>query len=157
MSDASLLASRRRRFLATCIDFVVLPPIALVIMLATGLMEGPEAYVWPQPVLRLFGLLVVSYFAIHGYLLARRGQTLGKKLMGLRPVSTDSGTPLVLWQLAARAFAIPLALLLAILAHFTLAAIVALLLVADPLIALFGPKRSLHDYLVGSVVHNLDR
>lgn len=157
MSDVSLLASRRRRFLATCIDLVVLPPIALVIMLVSGLMESAEAYVWPQPVLRLFGLLVVSYFAIHGYLLARRGQTLGKRLMGLRLVSTDSGTSLEFWQLAARAFAIPLVLLLAILVHFTLAMIVALLLIADPLVVLFRPKRSLHDYLIGSVVYDQAR
>lgn len=157
MSDASLLASRRRRFLATCIDFIVLPPIALVIMLVSGLMESAEAYVWPQPVLRLFGLLVVSYFAIHGYLLARRGQTLGKRLMGLRLVSTDSGTSLEFWQLAARAFAIPLVLLLAILVHFVLAMIVALLLIADPLVVLFRPKRSLHDYLIGSVVYDQAR
>ncbi len=157
MSNESSLATRRRRCLATLIDFIVLPPVALVIMLATGLMEGPEAYVWPQPILRLFGLLVVSYFAIHGYLLALRGQTLGKKLVGLKLVSTDGGTPLELWRHALRAFAIPLALLLALLVHFNLAAIVALLLIIDPLVALAAHKRSLRDYIVGSVVHDHPR
>lgn len=157
MISESSLATRRRRCLATLIDYIVLPPIALVIMLATGLMEGPEAYVWPQPILRLFGLLVVSYFAIHGYLLARRGQTLGKKLVGLTLVSTGGGTPLELWRHALRAFAIPLALLVALLVHFNLAAIVALLLIIDPLVALAAHKRSLRDYIVGSVVHDHPR
>ncbi len=157
MSNESSLATRRRRCLATLIDFIVLPPVALVIMLATGLMEGPEAYVWPQPVLRLFGLLVVSYFAIHGYLLVRTGQTLGKKLVGLELVSTDGGTPLELWRHALRAFAIPSAVLFALLVHFTLGAIVALLLIIDPLVALAAHKRSLHDYIVGSVVHDHPR
>ena len=142
-----------RRCLATLVDVLVLVPIAFFIMLATGLMETADAYVWPQPVIRLFGLLVFSYFAIHGYWLLRGGQTVGRKLVGLELVSAADGTRLPVWRIAARAFAIPFALLLALVSGF-LIEIVALVLLIDPLVALAGQKRSLHDYLSGAVVHD---
>lgn len=77
-------ASVGRRFTATIIDFVLVPPVALFMMLATGVMETAEAYVMPQPVIRIFALVFVSYLLLNGYLLMIKGQTIGKRLMKIK-------------------------------------------------------------------------
>lgn len=83
-------ASFAKRFIAMIIDFVLVPPVALVIMLATGVMESAEAYVMPQPIIRISGLVFVSFLLLNGYLLLRRRQTIGKRLLKITFPSEDT-------------------------------------------------------------------
>ena len=47
-------ATLSQRFFATCIDFLILPPLCLLVMLVTGLTEDADAYVMPWFFLRLW-------------------------------------------------------------------------------------------------------
>ena len=146
-------ASRVRRLIATGIDFVLLPPLALLLMLVSGVMEDAEAWVSPQPVVRILGLLLVSYLLLHGVLLVRRGQTIGKRLVGLQIISAATGDKLPLWRALFRAFG--LLWLIAILWWLGMPGsglVVAALLVLNPLAIFFKPRRCLHDYIAGSRV-----
>ncbi len=72
-------ATRGRRLLASLLDLVVFGVTALFIMLATGIVETADAWVMPQPVIRLTLLFVLSYWLLNGYLLVKSGQTVGKR------------------------------------------------------------------------------
>ncbi len=85
------LATRPSRLWAVLIDgFIILPLLAPIFWLL-GLFDG-----WPniQPFgpakqLALAGLGTGLYLALHGYLLATRGQTIGKWLLGIQIVRVD--------------------------------------------------------------------
>ena len=148
MSPATLItASRGKRLAATCIDFTIVPPVALVVMLVSGLMEDAEAYVMPQPLFRLFALLVVSYLLVHGYLLVRYGQSVGKKLMKIRIVNHDTGEPPPFWKHFIRAFGLLLLMILPFQYN-----ILFVLVLLDPLFIFGQSNRCLHDLIAGSSV-----
>jgi uncharacterized RDD family membrane protein YckC len=84
------LAGRGQRLAAAVIDVLILLAVLFVVGLVTS--------VSPFDPTRggIAGSLVVSYVlgmaafvAVHGWLLATQGQTVGKKLLGLRIVRTD--------------------------------------------------------------------
>ena len=137
---------RGRRVAATVIDLLILGPTSLIIMLVTGIVESAEAWVMPQPIIRLTLLMVGSYLLLNGYLLVTNGQTLGKRLLGLRIQSATDGDLLPFWKIILRAYAIPL---VSGLIAFTLLTPVYLV---NLLFAAGKPQRCLHDYLAGSVV-----
>ena len=140
-------ASRSRRLAATAFDFIIVPPVALFLMLVTGLMEDADAYVMPQPLFRLFGLLVVSYFLVNGYLLIKHSQTVGKKLMKIRITSNKTGEPLPPVKLFLRAFT--LLFLMIIPFQYN---ILFLLVLIDPLLIFHKSNRCLHDLIASSTV-----
>ena len=145
--------SRSRRAAATVIDLLILGPTSLFIMLATGIVESAEAWVMPQPIIRLTLLLVGSYLLLNGYLLVTNGQTLGKRLLGLRIQSATDGALLPFPQLLLRTYA--LLLVSALIAPVSFLIAFALLFSAYVVNLFFAagkPQRCLHDYLAGSVV-----
>lgn len=144
---------RGRRVAATVIDLLILGPTSLIIMLATGIVESAEAWVMPQPIIRLTLLMVGSYLLLNGYLLVTNGQTLGKRLLGLRIQSATDGALLPFWKIILRAYAIllvsALVALVSVLIAFLLLPVIYLV---NLLFAAGKPQRCLHDYLAGSVV-----
>ena len=144
---------RGRRVAATTIDLLILGPTSLIIMLVTGIVESAEAWVMPQPIIRLTLLMVGSHLLLNGYLLVTSGQTLGKRLLGLRIQSASDGALLPLWKIILRAYAI-----LFVSALVALVSVLIAFLLLPPiysvnlLFAAFKPQRCLHDYLAGSVV-----
>ncbi len=146
------VGNRPRRFLATAIDALLLPVTALLIMLVSGLMETAEAYVWPQPVVRILALVVFSYLLLNGWGLLTKGQTLGKRWLGLRICALD-GEPLAVWRHAIRILAVTLTAL----AAASLLGVWGLLLVfvVDALFILGAAERCLHDVLSGSRVERM--
>ncbi len=85
------LASRWQRLGASIIDSIIATAITLPLMYYTGtwqkLVQG-EYPVFEIAMFGLFGFLV--FFALHGYLLANYGQTIGKRVVGIKIVSKDS-------------------------------------------------------------------
>jgi uncharacterized RDD family membrane protein YckC len=141
---------RLRRFAATLLDLLILIPAALLIMLVTGLVESAEAWVMPQPIIRLSALVIGTYLLVNGYPLLTRGQTLGKRIMGIRLADVHSGQLLPAWRLGLRAGVVPaVALLVSLQLLLPLYVICAL--------PIFGPaQRCLQDYLAQSVVVRAD-
>lgn len=137
---------RLRRFAATLLDLLILVPAALLIMLVTGLVESAEAWVMPQPIIRLSALAIGTYLLVNGYPLLKSGQTLGKRIMGIRLADAGSRQLLPAWRLALRAGIVPaIALLVSLQLLLPLYVIAAL--------PIFGPaQRCLQDYLAQSVV-----
>lgn len=144
---------RSRRAAATVIDILILGPTSLIIMLVTGIVESAEAWVMPQPIIRLTLLMVGSYLLLNGYLLVTNGQTLGKRLLGLRIQSATDGALLPFRQLLLRAYAILLvSALIAPVSFLAAFALLASAYVVNLFFAAGKPQRCLHDYLAGSVV-----
>ena len=101
-------AGRGRRLAATAIDFVAVPTLALLIMLVTGVLEHADDYVGNQVMLRALLLGISSYLILNGWLLVKRGQTLGKVITGIKIImNTPEGSAPHFWTLAARALFFP--------------------------------------------------
>jgi|TARA_Y100000310_G_scaffold337083_1_gene423222 uncharacterized RDD family membrane protein YckC len=149
-NSSAPLASLGSRFVATLIDFIIVPPVALFLMLASGVLEHAEAWILPQPQFRILGLLIVSYLLLNGYLLVTKGQTLGKRIMKIQIVSNSTDEPPPFWRLLVRAFCFPLLGLVPIQYLYLL-----ILVVVEP-VTIFGKsRRCLHDHLVGTRVLKL--
>lgn len=89
-----ILATRSMRFLAVFIDGLVV-----------GLVTSPFR---PRPELELDGrlgfiVMLAAFLAINVWFM-KRGQTIGKWLLGLRIVSVDTGRPLPVGQLITRRY-----------------------------------------------------
>jgi uncharacterized RDD family membrane protein YckC len=140
-----------RRLLATTIDFILVPVCALLIMLVTGALEHAEDYAGGYQVpVRILVLGVSSYLSLNGWLLYRRGETVGKSLLGIKIVSAHSGTRPALWKLLClRAPFFPL-LYLVIFYGFTPWLVLVPLL--DLIFMLGKQRRCLHDYAAGTFV-----
>ena len=148
MSDEIGLLVRRAG--ATLVDVVVVPLVAFALLLVTGVMQSPEAYVDLQPLLRATGLGVSAYLLVNGWLLAARGQTLGKLITGIAIHDVTTNAPAPLWRLVClRALFFPL-LYLPLL--FGMVGVLALLPLLDIAFALRGDRRALHDLAAGTCV-----
>ncbi len=155
-----ILAPRWRRFVATLVDFALVPALAFVLMWVTGVLEHAAAWAGSQPILRAIGLVLAAYLILNAWLLARSGQTVGKRALGLRIVVAGQDAVPPFWRLLERAFALPaLAISLPAVAFSFgadaggLALLAAcLLLLVDALLACGPKRRCLHDYLIGSTV-----
>ena len=134
-------ATLLQRFFATCIDFLILPPLGLLVMLVTGLIEDADAYVMPWFFLRVWGLLILSYLLLQGFPLFTRGQTVGKLLVGIKIVSLD-GTPAAALNLCTRTFVLISIALIPLPYNF-----LGLLLLIDPLFIFGKDRRCLHDHI----------
>lgn len=87
-----ILASRLSRLGAKLIDVLINSAISLPMLLLTGgfnrvLTEGLT--VTETITLAILGF--VSYLVVHGYFIATQGQTIGKKLVGIKMVDHASG------------------------------------------------------------------
>jgi uncharacterized RDD family membrane protein YckC len=146
MNDTLPLAGRGRRLVATLIDMLLVPLLTLLLVMLFGVVEHAEDYQSNAWVWWVLVLAVISYLVLNGYLLWRRGQTVGKALLGVRMVTLHGVRPAPLWRLVGvRALFFPLLYL-----------IVAWPLLLLPLIdqvLIFGRRRRcLHDLAAGTVV-----
>ena len=98
-------AGRGRRLAATALDFFATPMLGLFLLLASGALEHAEDYAseaMPGPLLRVLLIAATAYLLAHGWWMARRGQTLGKALLGIRVVVRASGEPAGFGRMLAR-------------------------------------------------------
>jgi uncharacterized RDD family membrane protein YckC len=140
------LAGRGRRLVAALLDLAIVGLVAFIIMWPLGLFEHEQAYERTQLLIRLFLLLGGSYVLVNGWWLHKRGQTVGKRIMGLQIVNFDNGRLLPFWRLLLRAL-VPLAMLTQ--------PLLMLLAVIDVLFIFGAQRRCLHDRLVGSKVQRV--
>ena len=86
--DEAELATRYQRLRAAIIDYLIFLVPAAIGMLpmafSSGRMAGPAL-----AGIALGGLTFVAIVALNGFLLAKRGQTVGKKAVGIRVVRTN--------------------------------------------------------------------
>jgi len=91
------LATRGARFGGAVIDAIISILVTFPLIYITGFWESMMTGAGSIVQTIMLGVLaLVMYFVIHGYFLARDGQTVGKKLVGTRIVSykTDKILPL---------------------------------------------------------------
>ena len=73
--------------------------LGLLFIMVTDVLEDAEDYQDFWWILHVLGLAILSYLLLNGYGLWRRGQTLGKQLLGIAIVSSDLVTPVPMWKL----------------------------------------------------------
>jgi len=161
VSNGLYLAGRIRRLAATVIDATLVPLLTMVLVMVTDVMEDAEDYIDNWWMLHVLLLAVVSYLILNGYGLMRRGQTLGKRLLGIAivvataPVEGSEGvqynfTPAPLWKLICiRALFFPLL-------YAAVVPWIALVPIVDQLLIFSKRRRCLHDLASGTVVVRLD-
>ncbi|HEY6599295.1 MAG TPA: RDD family protein [Pseudomonadales bacterium] len=147
MTDLSgSLAGRGRRLVATLIDATLIPALTLLLVMMTGIMEHAEDYKDQAFVGQIFALAVLSYLVLNGYLLWKRGQTIGKWALKVAIVSSKAGDKAPLWKLIViRASFFPLLFLI-------VAPPLALLPIVDQLFIFGRTRRCIHDYAAGTAV-----
>jgi uncharacterized RDD family membrane protein YckC len=141
------LAGRGVRLVAAIIDTAILLGLFWLIALATPLdIFGPAmAQAGLLAKLGVQTLSLALFAAINGWLLARNGQTVGKKLIGIRIVRSD-GTPAALGRILALRYGI--GYLVAAL-HVVLLMIYSLV---DCLLIFRSNRRCLHDLIADTIV-----
>ena len=140
----SMLAGRGRRLVATVVDAIVVPIVVFFLMLVSGAFEHAEDYVGVRPLVSGLLLAVGGYLLPNGWLLFRRGQTLGKLATGIAIASVGSGDVPAFWRLMLRGL------------------LFLFLPVIDVLFIFRGDRRCLHDLICGTRVvsttaHALER
>ena len=150
-------ASVSARFLARVLDALIigLPALAMSRGLRSLLGMGTFRSLAQEPLARALGSclgfasFVVVFLAVNGCLLARKGQTVGKLLCGIRIVRLDGSLPGLGELFVRRELALNIVSVLG--SYFTLWAVY----VVRPVDALgiFGARqRCLHDWLAGTRV-----
>ena len=149
MGGQFVAAPRWRRLIAAGIDLMVVGALAMFLALVTGAFEHHQDWVGIRPQLSALALAVASYMLVNFHLLMVHGQTLGKRLLGIRAVAlSDNGILRVRWYLLRLLPLLPIA---AIWFHWTYS----LAFLVDVLPILLPAKRCLHDYIAGTwVVHS---
>jgi len=110
-------------------------------------LEHAEDFSGSQPLIRALLLGLSSYLVLNGWLLWRRGQTVGKAIMKLTIVSNDTGEKLPLWRLLCiRALFFPVLYGVVIATYF------GLLMLLDQGLIFRKNRRCLHDLVSGSRV-----
>jgi uncharacterized RDD family membrane protein YckC len=96
VEDAAIpaLAGRGQRFVAALIDSLINAALAIPLMLALGVFDyGKRGFV-PFPLLiGMQVVLFVAFILIHGYWLRKNGQTVGKKIVGIRIADLAGDVP----------------------------------------------------------------
>ena len=147
MSAMLPLAGRGRRFAATLIDVVLVPVVAVLLMLVTGVLE--HAADWTaeaMPYLRMVLLGLASYVLLNLYLLWARGQTVGKAALGIVVVDAKSGARVPVWRLFFRGLFFPTLYLIVLLPF------IALIPVIDQALIFRKDRRCVHDWVCATRV-----
>ena len=140
------LAGRGRRLVATLIDMLLVPALTVLLVMITAVMEHAEAYRNSMWMLNVFLLAVVSYLILNGYWLLTRGQTVGKRVMGVAIVATVSGKRAAFWKLVCiRALFFPLLFVV-------ISPVLALLPIIDQGFVFRKNRRCVHDLAAGTSV-----
>jgi uncharacterized RDD family membrane protein YckC len=147
MSATLPLAGRGRRFVATLIDVVLVPVVAILLMLVTGVLE--HAADWStsaMPFLRMIGLGLASYVLLNLWLLWTRGQTVGKAVMGVMIVDAKSGERAPIWRLIVRGLFFPTLYMIVLVPYIALAPLI------DQALIFRKDRRCVHDWICRTAV-----
>jgi uncharacterized RDD family membrane protein YckC len=141
------LAGRGRRLVATLIDVVLVPVVAILLMLVTGVLE--HASDWStsaMPVLRMIGLGLASYVLLNLWPLWTRGQTVGKAVMGTIVVDAKTDERVPIWRLFVRGLFFPTLYMIVLVPY------IALIPVIDQALIFRKDRRCVHDWICRTAV-----
>ena len=142
MEPDYVLASLGSRFLGSLIDgmIVVLVAIPFVFMFASDFMEDPSE----EKILLAIAIPALLVSCVQWYLIATSGQSIAKKMLGMKIVKLDGSDPGFLHGVVLRAWVIALAGAIPFIGNFVG--------IADA-VAIFGEeRRTLHDRIAGTRV-----
>lgn len=146
LPDVDNLATRWTRLWGALIDGIIASIIMFPIMFKTGYWENALAGNVALLDTLLLGVVgFILFMVLHGYLLLKHGQTIGKKLVGTRIVSINSNEILPLWKvLFVRYLPISIAANIPVIGQF--------LAIIDVLFIFRKNKRCVHDLIAGTKV-----
>lgn len=146
ISGEHILASRWARLWGSLIDGIIAMVFIFPTMFLTGYWEKAMAGNVPffdTILLAAFGNLM--FVVLHGYLLAKHGQTIGKRLVGTRIVSVSSNKILPFWKVfLVRYLPVSVAANIPLISQF--------LVIIDALFIFRKSKRCAHDLIAGTKV-----
>ncbi len=157
--DGEVLADRATRLVAAILDGILVMCITLPIQLGTGYLQMVTAQqtppLWLEIGVNLSG--VAALLALNGWMLASRGQSIGKRLLGIQIVScVDKGLlPFGRVVLIRSLWLTPLALVsvfLPVQAKSIMGFVIGAVSLIDSLLIFGSDRRCLHDRLAGSMV-----
>ena len=149
------LAGRFTRFSAALVDGLLILAILLPIQFLTGFIERAQSQqvgVLEQLAMSLAGLIVM--LVLNGYLLANRGQTIGKYLTKIQIVDYPSGklVPFVRLFVFRYLWTLPVVLITAFIPGTTDDLLLNFLIFVDALMIFNAKRRCLHDFLARTSV-----
>ncbi len=140
------LADRWTRLAANIIDGLIMFIPLFIIALFLFLIAGEDSLTLDGSILyKFFAILIFAsaYFGVNGYLLIKKGQTLGKKFMDIKIVTVDEKLPTIKESFILRYLSLALLGLIPY-AHF--------ITFIDILFIFRKDRRCLHDLLAGTKV-----
>jgi len=150
-----VLADRGLRLAAALFDGLVMTVIISPLMYATGYLAkcrdgsvtANEQIAWSLAA----GLL---FLIVQGHALATRGQTIGKRLLGLQIVSAKTGRLVPFSRVAIYRYQwmLPIVLVAELVPGSADDVILGLISMIDPLMIFGRERRCLHDYIAGTIV-----
>ncbi len=138
------LAGRGARLGAYMLDWVIVGAISMVVVFSLGWFDE-MATGGTGAAVRTALVALVAYGAVNGYFLAQRGQTVGKRAVGVRIVSGKTGDIVPVWN----SFGLRVALVQLV---FQIPIVGMLIALADALFIFGERRRCLHDFLAGTLV-----
>lgn len=155
VSENDELAGRFTRFAAAMVDGVLIMGITMPVMFATGFFARTQAQQVgsvEQIGMSLFSMAVM--LALNGYLLATRGQTIGKLLTKIQIVEAQSGglLPFLRVYVYRYLWMFPLVFFVAFIPGTVDDGLLNLIALIDALFIFGAARRCLHDYIAGSKV-----
>jgi uncharacterized RDD family membrane protein YckC len=144
--EVGQLAGRGQRFRAAIVDAIIAVVLAIPVMFLLGTLEYLKAG-QPLPVpLRVAtsGLGFLAYAMVHFYFLRANGQTVGKKVIGIRIVDIDNQVPNVWRILGLRVLPVSITAMVPVLGQ--------LLPLVDVLFIFRKDRRCVHDLIAGTRV-----
>lgn len=143
--EPGALAERGQRLGAAVIDGVIGLVFAIPIMWGLGIWEYAKEGSIPLSVTIMSIVLgLVMFLAAHGYFLRMNGQTIGKKLIGIRIADLDNRVP-EFWRLIALRY-------LPIMVVSAVPILGNILIIVDVLFIFRSDRRCIHDLIAGTRV-----
>ena len=148
-TESTELASRWKRLGGALLDSLIAMAISVPVMMVAGVFkqitQGQQMTIGQRVFFFVFGLAV--FLLVNGYLLAKHGQTVGKKLVGTRIVRDADHTLLSLGHVFGLRY-----LPLSVITQVPIAGNIFAL--ADCLFIFRKDKRCIHDLIAGTKVIN---
>ena len=140
------LGGRGTRLAAVIIDGLIQGGIyyALALTIFRTLLPSPQTGLSGVNIIMQFVISIVILLIVQGYLLATQGQTIGKKLLGLRIVRSD-GTPVAIGRLLGLRYLLVWALAVIPVVGWIFALVDALMIFRDS-------RKCLHDTIADTIV-----
>lgn len=140
------MATPRQRFIAAVLDGIIGMVLVFPLISAAGMFDYAEQGETP-PFLFTLGMTAIGFLAfilVHGYFLKQNGQTIGKKIMGIKITGLDNEVPSLSKILFARYLPISLVTLIPVAGNF--------LPLVDSLFIFRSDRRCIHDLIAGTKV-----